>query len=392
MIVRARVEDVAVLGGGPAGAATALTLARTGISTVLIDAANEADTTLWKIGEGLPPLARLTLQRLGVWERFATDGHLPSHGNCSAWGTSQLAERNFLFEPYGHGWHLDRQRFDALLRAAAVATGARYCAARVSDCRFTPTNEWCLELMQETTVEQDGILFHLAGNKIPTCSTAQVTARFVVDATGRASWFARKQGAHRLNSDGLVGVAALLAPAAQGTDRDSLTMIEAVEDGWWYAALLASGRLVMVFLSDGDLPAAKAARTGAGWLQLLSRTEHLARRVVAHGYCLAHEPRIVSANSSRLDQVAGTHWLAVGDAAAAYDPLSSQGILAALESGERAGAALMAKLQGQTEALAGYARSVDEHWQHYLASLRFYYGQETRWPDAPFWQRRVAQT
>ena len=358
--------EVAVLGGGPAGAATALTLARAGISTVLLDAADEADTTLWKIGEGLPPLARLTLQRLGVWERFAADDHLPSHGNRSAWGSSQLAERNFLFEPYGPGWHLDRQRFDALLRTATIEAGAVFYPYRVTGCAFT-SGAW--ELSSELTARY-------------------VTARYVVDATGRTSWFARKQGARRLNSDGLVGVAALLAPAAQGTDRDSLTMIEAVADGWWYAALLASGQLVMVFLSDGDLPAAKAARTSGGWLQLLSRTEHLARRVAAHGYRFAREPRIVSANSSRLNQVTGAHWLAVGDAAAAYDPLSSQGILAALESGERAGAALVAREQGESETFADYARSVDEHWQHYLASLRFYYGQETRWPDAPFWQRR----
>ncbi len=353
-----------MLGAGPAGAATALTLARAGIQTVLLDAADE---TIWKIGEGLPPLARLTLHRLGVWERFATDGHLASHGNRSAWGTSQLAERNFLFEPYGPGWHLDRQRFDASLRTAALEAGALPCAARVNDARLLSTGVWQLELTAQPTIR----------------------ARYVVDATGRASWFARKQGARRLNSDGLVAVAALLTPATQGTDRDSMTMIEAVADGWWYAALLASGQLVMVFLSDGDLPATKAARTSAGWLRLLAHTEHLSRRVAAHGYCFTGEPRIASANSSRLDQVTGTQWLAVGDAAAAYDPLSSQGMLAALEAGERAGAALAARWQGETEAFASYARSVDEHWQHYLASLRFYYGQEARWPDAPFWQRRL---
>ena len=353
--------EVAVIGAGPAGAATALTLARAGVSTVLLDDAQEMGL---KVGEGLPPLARLVLQRLGVWERFAADGHLASHGNSAAWGSPHLVERNFLFEPYGHGWHLNRLRFDAALRATAIEAGAVFFPYRVTDCAFTG-GAW--ELSDE------------------------LTARYVVDATGRASWFARKQGARRLNTDGLVGVAASLAPAADGTDRDSMTMIEAVADGWWYAALLASGQLVVVFLSDGDLPAAKAARTGDGWLKLLSRTEYLARRVAAHGYRLLSEPRIVSASSSRLDQVSGAHWLAVGDAAAAYDPLSSQGILAALESGERAGAALLKPLQGATEAFADYARSVDEHWQHYLASLRFYYGQETRWPDAPFWQRRLTQ-
>jgi flavin-dependent dehydrogenase len=229
-----------------------------------------------------------------------------------------------------------------------------------------------------------------------------LAARFVVDASGRASWFARRQSAQRINADGLVGLVALLSPPpaapdaactekpAGKIDRDSLTMVEAVEDGWWYAALLADGNLVAAYLSDGDLTATKAARTGEGWLRLLGQTIHLSRRVAAHGYSIARGPRIVSANSSRLDCVAGTGWVAVGDAAMAYDPLSSQGILAALETGAAAAAAIHAYLQGDGSRLLHYEQSINERWMIYLNSLRFFYAQERRWPGSNFWQRRLA--
>jgi flavin-dependent dehydrogenase len=64
---------------------------------------------------------------------------------------------------------------------------------------------------------------------------------------------------------------------------------------------------------------------------------------------------------------AGADWMAVGDAAASFDPLSSQGIATAVMMGARAGAALARR--DRAEAIAdwsdGYAMIVAEH-----ASLR----------------------
>ena len=38
-----------------------------------------------------------------------------------------------------------------------------------------------------------------------------------------------------------------------------LTVVEAVEDGWWYTAPLPDGRRVLAFFTDADLPAARIA-------------------------------------------------------------------------------------------------------------------------------------
>jgi flavin-dependent dehydrogenase len=367
--LRVQHAAVVVLGGGPAGAAAALSLARLGHTVALIDSSTNAAG--WKIGEGLPPEARPVLQRLELWESFTTQGHLAAHGNCSAWGSAELQTHNFLFNPYGHGWHLDRTRFDGWLRAQALAAGAcDYCDASALAAQQLDTG-WQLTL---------------TGGRL-------ITAQFVLDATGRRSWFARQQGAQRLRVAGhekLLAVAALLTPVDANADADSLTMIEATRDGWWYTARLAAGQLVAAYLSDRDLMDLPAVHTARGWWDLLQQTQHLAARVARYGYQLTTAPRSWAADSSRLDVVAGEDWLAAGDAAAAYDPLSSYGLLAALETGAEAGAAMHARLQDEATGFQHYAHNWEERWERYLASLRFYYAQEQRWLTSPFWQRRLS--
>jgi hypothetical protein len=56
-------------------------------------------------------------------DRFQNDGHLPSHGIQAAWGSAELFDTDFIFNPYGTGWHLDRRRFDAMLASHADQCG-----------------------------------------------------------------------------------------------------------------------------------------------------------------------------------------------------------------------------------------------------------------------------
>ena len=69
-------------------------------------------------------------------------------------------------------------------------------------------------------------------------------------------------------------------------------------------------------------------------------TEPLAIEGLQSLLAAAEGLRVVAADSSCLEVVEGDGWCAVGDAAAAYDPLSSQGITTALASGAWAGQAI----------------------------------------------------
>ena len=68
------------------------------------------------------------------------------------------------------------------------------------------------------------------------------------------------------------------------------------------------------------------------------------------GYCAAH--------SSWIEAASGPGWLAVGDAALACDPLSSQGLFNALYSALMAANALRRALAGDTDALTDYQRII----------------------------------
>src|SRR5262249_56535538 len=77
------------------------------------------------LGETLPPSVNPLLRELGLWERFHALRSEPSYQTASAWGAAEPAERSFVFSPHGHGWHVDRARFDHMLAEAAEEAGAR---------------------------------------------------------------------------------------------------------------------------------------------------------------------------------------------------------------------------------------------------------------------------
>lgn len=360
--------DVAIIGGGPAGSTTALSLARDGLAVALLERGDYAE---WKIGESLPPACKPLLQRLGLWADLASAGHLPSYGTRSAWGSPVLLDQSYLFDPSGHGWHLDRPVFDRRLAEAAGAAGAHVH-------RRTEVVNW-----ERLNDETWNLLLRSEGG-----APGSLRTRFVVDASGRKRVFARRNGAGMIAHDRLVGVAALLDAGTRDTDRDGSTLVEAVPDGWWYAARVPGNRLVAAFLSDGDLASTKAARSLAGWTALVQETIHLQRHLDLHGYRMQLPPKVVPANSSRLTEVAGETWLAVGDAAAAYDPLSSQGILCALLTGLRAATALRQWSSGRSAAMQGYADYVEQLYAEYRQNEAAYFALERRWPSSTFWRRR----
>jgi flavin-dependent dehydrogenase len=360
--------DVVVGGAGPAGAAAALTLARAGRSVLMMELALEGPA---RVGEALAPAARPVLRELGLLDQLAARAHLPCYGNLSVWGTDEAQTADFLFNPYGHGWHVDRARFGAVLRDAAVAVGAVLRVGRLVQAERLAGGRWLVRIDRGA-----------AGGVDLGCA-------WLVDATGRRSTIARRHGAARLRDDALVALHARFRPAPGGPgDSDSRTIVEATPAGWWYSALVPAGERVVAFLTDADLLNA-ATRTPEGFCQRLREARHLRRRLDGHGYRIAGRPRGAAAGGARLGRFAGEGWVAVGDAALAFDPLSSQGLLCALETGSRAGRAIDCALAGDTAPLSDYARAVDRIYTAYREGLAACYAAERRWPDQPFWRRRL---
>ncbi len=357
--------DVAVVGAGCAGSSAALALVRDGYSTLLIERSQDDKR---RPGEILLPAIRTPLVRLGLWGEFISKNHPPCFGIYSSWGHDELHDNNFIFDPYGSGWHVDRTRFDKMLLQAAESSGAVvWRGGPLLRCTQDASGIWEIEVAT-------------GGER------RKLEARFVIDATGRVSLVARRQGARRLSYDRLVGMVALFAASSRAVSGDGYMLLEAVDSGWWYSVWLPESRLAVAYMTDADLCPGNKKRSIKHWRAQLQRAPHTLSRV--SGSVLESGPFLCAANSSRLDRTVGASWLAVGDAAAAFDPLSAQGIYKALESGLLAARSIREQWSGSRAALQNYALTVSRGFRNYLFRRDKYYARERRWSNSTFWRRR----
>ena len=163
--------DVAVVGAGPAGAATALRLANSGCRVALIERTQfEAP----RVGESLAPSVQPLLADLGVWRDFLRLQPLPSYGTRSVWGAEAPEVHSHISSHWGCGWHVDRAPFDRILADAAAKAGATF----LSETSFVDCQEqnggWRLVLRQR-------------GARSSKEREFTSVARVVVDATGRSA-------------------------------------------------------------------------------------------------------------------------------------------------------------------------------------------------------------
>lgn len=358
--------DVVIGGGGPAGGAAALTLAKLGRRVLL---ANVGARRRVRAGESFAAAAKPLLADLGVMAAFEQDRHLAAYGNVSLWGTNEPHATASLHELQGCSYQLDRDAFDTMLLDAAKAAGAT-----VSDNSHAALLDARTEGAHEVELSSAG-------------EFAYVSCDWLLDATGRPAALSRRLGARRRRIDRLVAFQARLVPAAH-TDCDASPIVEAARLGWWYSTLLPGGERLVCFFTDADLAHDTGLHSATGFMAALEGTCVIASLVRRHGYSCREQPRGTDASTAWLDVAAGPRWLAIGEAAVSFDPLSARGVASALHAGMRAAHAVHA-------ALGGNARAIGLHLLHqraivcnYLHQVRDVYSWERRWPRSDFWRRR----
>lgn len=356
--------DAIIAGAGPAGAVAAHVLAQNGRRVLLADAidvsqheVSEHDAREHKVGETLPGAAVRLLRSLALPVSTGEGPHHPIGGNLSSWNSEELVATDFIHDPDGPGWRLDRLRFDATLRESAIRSGAIFKAASVVE------------------VARRGQLWHVKFH-----DGGDLTAHWLIDATGRRAAMARRLGAKRNCDTPLIALYALGKPkAGRWLNR---TVVEAVPGGWWYAAFLPSGAPI-AGLHVRPQDAARLSTTSGAWHQALLETRHIS--AMFSNATFGHPLPPLDASGAHLNPVVGDQWIACGDAALSFDPLSSQGIFSALHGGMTAGLAVAAALRGDRTLMDSYAARLSEIRRIYLARLRSIYRSESRWPTEPFW-------
>jgi flavin-dependent dehydrogenase len=347
--------SVAVIGAGPAGSMAALQLSRAGFSVLLV---HREKRLCARVAEVLSPQGRSILTTVGIWDQMPSGVATTCPGVVNAWERAEPSPRSFLTNPYGSGWHVDRERFDSWLTGIARSGGVSLVTGIAETVGWTD-NVWNIDVRRSDR------------------SILSARADFLVIATGRAQvgTFTRREHIDTLCLIGGIGDAA--------TEGDEL-LIEAVPDGWWYSAPCADGKLFAGWITDphlADKPYRDAMHTSLAQAPLTRA--RLAGRPQAH---------CIGAPSSAMTTCAGEAWIAIGDAALARDPLAGEGLAFALRSACEGAETVVRAHDGDSSAWQTAShRGADVVARYKKDRTIAYNAARRRWPNAPFWSERVRE-
>ncbi|MBL6598594.1 MAG: tryptophan 7-halogenase [Alphaproteobacteria bacterium] len=362
-------HDLAVIGAGPTGAALAQTLAPRH-RVLLVD---RAATPERRIGESLIPAARRLLRDMAILDAHEALVHPAYLGNRSYWGDGPAQTTDFLRDPDRPGWHLDRARFEAFLRSAAIQRGATVMAPARLTGLTRIADKWELEL-----TSNDG--------------ESLARASLIVDATGRAASIGKRLGADRQNTDRLaahwITGSTTGGPERAEAGMPGFSVVESEPAGWWYTAPLAEGGRVLAFHTEPDINPL-APREADALVNRALALPGIGPMLRETGFSPETALSVTAANSARLAETAGDGWIAIGDAALSFDPIASRGLFNALYTAWSGAMACHDVLTGARDGFADYTNDLENVWALYQRHLAVVYGSEPRWRDQPFWARRA---
>jgi len=354
--------QVIIIGGGPSGLATSLTLTARGVSNCIIEAELEP---IRKFGEAIPPNAKPLLKKMGLMHLVEYPKHAAYYGNKSCWGSNLLEQKEFLKDIYGHGYLLDRLYFEKQLR------------------QHIKNNSGVLlegHKLKKLVSNNTGIEVKIENNK----EIFKLNAKYIVDATGRKSSVCNQLGITKKNLDTQFSIsfkAKLLKPIEHQIN------VEATENGWWYVAPQHNNELVIMFFTLHELLPKK--KLLASFIRNELETSLYISKLTKTANLDFDTLKVIPSGTNRLDIPYGDNWIAVGDAAFSYDPISSYGITSALASGLYAGHALASKLSEEEDAMLTYRYIVENAFQAYMEKLSNHYALENRWKDSTYWKKRI---
>jgi flavin-dependent dehydrogenase len=322
--------DVLVIGGGPAGSTAAGQLANMGYDVVLIDKQHHPRET---VGESVLPSAWRYFDLLGVTDQIDACRFVRKAGGVVAWGDqiTQISFKDFAYDR--PGLHVERDEMDNVLLRHAQSRGVRVFEGYRAGTVITDANGAATVVV----TGQD--------------ERTQITARFVVDATGQASLMARQLGSRRTHPEyrfvalwgyfrdsRYVDPDGVVHPFADLATQAPVTFVTRLGDwGWsWHIPMkqITSVGLVLP-IEDYKRDSAKFPSLEAYFLETCRTAAYLGN--LLEGAELTNGGiRMMRDFSYVSETFAGPNFVITGDAAGFVDPIFSIGFAIAMYSGNLA--------------------------------------------------------
>ena len=328
--------DVVIVGGAVAGASTAIVLKR-GNPKLRILVVEKTERFDWKVGESTVEVSAYFLTRVLKQWTYLTREQLPKQAfrywfhnddvtclrEASETGPTQLARTP--------SFQLDRAKLDTHLLEVACEEGSEvWRPAKVSGYTLAEASGSNTNTL--TVEKQDG-------------TTATVSCRWLVDATGRQAMLARKRGG--LTPIDSHPTAAIWVRYKDVKDMDGIALASIDPADPWQRAVLAPRRLAtnhftgwgywiwFIPLHDGEMSVGlvwdkRLVRPeGTTPLDKLTRfldTNPLTRQMIEGATAIEGDCRYYAHLPYFVDKFIGPGWTCVGDAGGFLDPFYSPGL------------------------------------------------------------------
>lgn len=289
-------HDVVVLGAGPAGTSAAIRLAELGFDVGVVE---RVPFPRGHVGICISDQTVSLVNALGVAQAFRDAGFCRRFVTAVHWGNDRPR-----LVPL-QGYHVDRAAFDSLMLNRAQSVGAKmYQPANILRIDRPNDSMWGLLLSTEAGLQQ-------------------ISSKFLIDATGRRSAI---RSVRVKDSPPLVCIHAMWIPTSEMGFEG---YIEAGKNAWlWYAKNGSSSAIVSIFCDPRSLKSTRGGNLQVKYDQLLASFRF--RRFLVEQ---VSAPRACDASSHHTaDPVSDTH-IRLGDSCFCIDPMSSQGVHLALQSG-----------------------------------------------------------
>lgn len=320
--------DVVVIGGGPAGASAAATVAAGGLETLLIE---REPMPRFHVGESLMPETYWPLQRLGLTERIKASGWQAKKSVQFVTHNGRESEP-FFFSKHDDRecsttWQVERSEFDKMVFDRAAELGAEcHDQTRLMEVHFESGDKATGVTVRDSS-----------GNE------HRIKSKVVMDGTGQQSFIANKLNLKEVNPDlKKAAIWTYYRGAVRGEgDNEGATIILQCENqnAWFWFIPLSRGITSIGCVANNDYLLKGRGKPEQVFEEELARCPGLIPRL--ENATRLGEIKTAKEFSYTTQKPAGDGWVLVGDAYGFIDPVYSSGVYFALEMGIRAGDAVV---------------------------------------------------
>ncbi len=352
--------DVIIIGGGPGGSTTGSALAQAGKKVLILE---REKFPRFHVGESLIPFGNDVFRKIGVWDKMVNAGFMPKLGAEFVLGNAmakiQILFARYLKPQHGQTFQVERSKFDHLLLNHSASLGCEIW----EECKVT-----CVQEGKD----------HFAVTCEYLGETKELTARWIVDATGRDAFLGKQFGLEKTD----LGMPKKFATFAH---FKNVKRNPAPHDGHITIVRLDFGWFWMIPLDQ--------EKTSVGLVQTL---EHFKQTKMSPAECYEH---VVATTTELQDRMggaervsdysfagdytyrhlrnAGERWILVGDAAGFIDPIFSSGVMLSIKSGYLAAQKIVAAdKKGRGLSLgeqSAYTKQVGKMCKVFLRMIRMFY-------------------